>query len=127
LKESELVAEAFKAVGAAYAPYSGIKVGACVVTAGGEVFCGSNVENASYGLTVCAERIAIFRAVVAGHRKLRTIAIAATGMKEPLPCGACLQVMAEFGIERVLVADGDGGFAAYGLKELLPRPFTLEG
>lgn len=108
----------------AYAPYSGVMVGACA-EAGGEAYCACNVENASYGLTICAERAAIFAAVAAGHKRIRTVAISAEGLQDPLPCGACLQVMKEFEVERVLVDRGEGGYDVIDFAELLPRPFKL--
>ena len=93
---SELVQRAAKAAKAAYAPYSNFHVGAALLTADGDIFTGCNVENASYGLTNCAERTAIFSAVAAGHRKFAAIAIVADGDQPPYPCGACRQVIAEF-------------------------------
>jgi cytidine deaminase len=117
--------EAVTARERAYAPYSGARVGACVETRNGEIYCACNVENASYGLTICAERAAIFAAVAAGHTAMSKVAVSADGLENPLPCGACLQVMNEFGVEKVLVAGADGTIASYDFKELLPRPFEL--
>ena len=124
MDDNGLIAAAAGMVEQAYAPYSGARVGAAVLTEGGEVFAACNVENASYGLTICAERAAIFAAVAAGHRRVVKVAIAADGIKYPLPCGACLQVMKEFGVEQVLVAK-PGGHDTYGFPDLLPRPFEL--
>ena len=91
-----LLTHAIKASQNAYAPYSKYKVGAALLTADGTVYTGCNVENASYGLIVCAERIAAFKAVSEGHQKFSALALAA-GTKTPgFPCGACLQVLAEF-------------------------------
>jgi cytidine deaminase len=123
--EKRLLAEAAKAQQHAYAPYSNARVGACVETASGETFSACNVENASYGLTICAERAAIFSAVARGHIRLRRVALVADGLADPMPCGACLQVMREFGVERVIVAKPDGSFETYELASLLPRPFRL--
>ena len=120
-----LIEEASKALSEAYAPYSGFKVGASVLTRGGEVFRGCNVENASFGLTICAERAAIFAAVGAGHRKIKQVVIVGEGPQQPVPCGACLQVMSEFGVELVTVGVSGKDFNTYDLKELLPRPFRL--
>jgi cytidine deaminase len=125
MDEKALVAEAEKACANAYAPYSGIRVGACVETGSGAVFSACNVENASYGLTICAERAAIFQAVAHGHTDIKTVAIVAEGLARPMPCGACLQVMREFGVARVLVGDPDGHYTAYEFASLLPRPFDL--
>lgn len=80
----------------AYAPYSRYRVGAAVRAADGSVFSGCNVENASYGLTLCAERAAVCAAIAAGHRRLTAVAIVAEGTTSPYPCGACRQVLAEF-------------------------------
>jgi cytidine deaminase len=123
--EKDLVAEAMKAKRNAYAPYSGARVGACVETREGGVFCACNVENASYGLTICAERAAIFAAVAQGHTVMKKLAIAAEGLADPMPCGACLQVMKEFGVETVIVAGSEGAYESYKLDSLLPHPFGL--
>jgi len=110
-----LVRAAVAARRRAYAPYSKFAVGAAVLAADGTVFTGCNVENASYGLSVCAERVAILTAVAAGRRRLR----AAT-----TPCGACRQVMDEFGVETVILAPAGRTPAAVPLRELLPLPFA---
>jgi cytidine deaminase len=125
LDDKTLVAEAAAARANAYAPYSGAAVGACVETESGEVFCACNVENASYGLTICAERAAICEAVARGHTAIKKVAIVAEGLADPMPCGACLQVMQEFGVETVLVGDVDGSFEKYEFAALLPKPFRL--
>jgi cytidine deaminase len=128
---SELRAAARAARANAYAPYSHVAVGAALETADGRRFTGSNVENASYGLTVCAERTAVFAAVLAGARGLAAVAVSGPdGMASP-PCGACRQVLAEFGTPGVVLTYGraDGGWADTTLGELLPAPFdgaTLE-
>ncbi|HYM69386.1 MAG TPA: cytidine deaminase, partial [bacterium] len=97
-----LVRAAVAARRRAYAPYSRFSVGAAVLSAGGAIYTGCNVEDASYGLTVCAERVAIHTAVAAGRRRLRAVAVAgAFGIS---PCGACRQVMDEFGVETVILA-----------------------
>lgn len=107
----------------AYAPYSGFAVGAAVLTTGGAVYTGANVENGSYGLTLCAERVAMFTAVAAGHRRLRAIVVA--GPAGISPCGACRQVMDEFGIETVLLVSPGIPPIVRTLRELLPHPFAL--
>jgi cytidine deaminase len=125
-----LVAAARRAADNAHAPYSGWRVGAAVEFAGGSgpPFVGVNVENASYGLTVCAERTAVFAGVVAGHRQLMRVAVTcrdADGRSVPgvVPCGACLQVIAEFGgPDTEILVDGGGTFR---LADFLPRPFGL--
>lgn len=108
----------------AYAPYSQYKVGAAIRTARNKIHSAANVENASYGLTICAERAAVFTAVNAGDRALDAIAIVTAGEELPSPCGACRQVLHEFapGL-RVILATTAGGREATTLAELLPRAF----
>lgn len=109
----------------AYAPYSRFKVGAALLGAGGEVFCGCNVENASYGLTCCAERAALYQGVSQGERTFTALALAAEG--EVYPCGACLQALAEFAPDlEIYVADDEGTIKTALLKELLPTAFSLK-
>ncbi len=113
------------ASGNAYAPYSHFAVGAALRTSDGEVFTGVNVENASFGLTSCAERNAVFAAVSAGKQAFTDIAVYAK--TPPLPCGACRQVLAEFAPDlRVHIATPDGFHRTYTLKELLPHSFALK-
>ncbi|MEW6545525.1 MAG: cytidine deaminase [Bacillota bacterium] len=109
----------------AYAPYSGFAVGAALLTRSGDVFTGCNVENASYGLTVCAERVAIFKAVSQGHREFVALAVVADTEGVCLPCGACRQVMREFGDLRVIMANLRGERAVSSVGELLPWGFSL--
>lgn len=118
-----LVRAARQARRRAYAPYSRFPVGAAVLAADGSIFAGGNVENASYGLTVCAERVAIHSAVAAGRRRL--VAVAVVGASGISPCGACRQVMDEFGVEAVVLAPSRGPTAVVALRDLLPRPFAL--
>ncbi len=120
---SKLIKAAQKARDNAYAPYSGLSVGAAVLTDKG-IFTGVNVENASYGLSMCAERTAVFNAVAAGARTITAVAVAG-GNQEPLPpCGACRQVLAEFnpGMECLLIG-ASGETRQYNLSELLAHPF----
>ncbi len=110
----------------AYAPYSKFQVGAAVLTASGEIFAGCNVENASYGLTICAERVAVGSAVAAGHKQIVAIAVATAGGHSP--CGACRQVLSEFGpaMEVLLVdADDPSKVRTTSLDKLLPEQFSL--
>jgi cytidine deaminase len=106
----------------AYAPYSRFPVGAAVLTRTGDVYAGCNVENASYGLTLCAERVAVHCAVAAGRRRL--VAVAVVGPPGISPCGACRQVMDEFGVETVIIASSREVPIAVPLRDLLPRPFA---
>lgn len=122
-----LVAAARAVRANAFAPASDFQVGAAVLAADGRVFIGCNVENASYGLTICAERAAVCAAVAAGARQLVAVAIA-TGLDRPArPCGACRQVLAEFGRDMVVWLAGNGArVEATRLGVLLPEPFTFE-
>jgi cytidine deaminase len=122
LKDSELIALATDARTRAYAPYSQYAVGAALLTASGRVYTGCNVENASYGLTICAERTAAVKAVCDGQREF--VAIAVVTDNGQAPCGACRQVLSEFGPEmRVLVAAADGRYRDTSLPDLLPDHF----
>ncbi|MBP7275366.1 MAG: cytidine deaminase [Kiritimatiellae bacterium] len=122
-----LVAAARDATRTAYAPYSKFRVGAAVRDERGRVFTGCNVENASYGLTICAERNAVFQAVAAGAKHITAAAVAASGAAEPMPCGACRQVLAEFMAldAPVWVAGRAGRVYAFRLGDLLPHGFKL--
>jgi cytidine deaminase len=126
MKPTELIEAAFQALENAHAPYSNYRVGAALLCADGMLFKGCNVENASYGLTNCAERTALFSAVAAGQRSFAAIAIAASSDPAPFPCGACRQVMAELcGPDfPVYVAQGNS-FETTTLGELLPHSFNL--
>jgi cytidine deaminase len=120
-RDHELIAAAARARAGAYVPYSNYRVGAAVLTSDGDVHTGANVENASYGLSVCAERVAIFAAVAGGHRAIDTVAVV-TDDGGP-PCGACRQVMAEFGVRRVIIGSPRGRPVVRTLKQLLPHAF----
>ena len=124
----ELVAAARAVQRNAYAVASRFRVGAAVLAEDGRVFAGCNVENASYGLTICAERAAVFAAVGAGVRLLRAVAVV-TDLAEPArPCGACRQVLAEFGPAMAVVMAGLGDKrVSTSLDRLLPEPFTFSG
>jgi cytidine deaminase len=118
-----LVKAAAEARGNAHAPYSHYAVGAAVLTADGRIFAGCNVENASYGLGVCAERNAVAAAVAAGTRELVGLVVVTGSTPPASPCGACRQVMAEFGDFPVVVAGVDGIRRTTTVGELLPMPF----
>ncbi len=126
MTDAELIAAADAIASRAYAPYSRYPVGAAVLAADGTVFTGANVENASYGLSVCAERVAIFTAAAAGRRRLRAVAVV-TGSSQPAaPCGACRQVMAEFGVQTVYLAGPRGPYRERRFADMLPQAFTAE-
>ena len=108
----------------AFAPYSHFKVGAALLTPTGEVVTGCNVENATYGLTLCAERVAVFKAVSEGIRKFTAVAVIADSERLPAPCGACRQILWEFcGDVWIRLSDLKGRSSTLRLSELLPLPF----
>ncbi|HEY0565899.1 MAG TPA: cytidine deaminase [Terriglobales bacterium] len=125
----ELLACAHAALDCAYAPYSGFRVGAAILLDDGRVFTGANVENASYGLTNCAERSAIFRAIAetpGGKIRIRAIVIDNAAGVHCSPCGACRQVIAEFSRPDTLVSyRGSTGIVTFTMRELLPDGFLL--
>ena len=121
-----LIDAARTAYEAAYAPYSRFRVGAACLGADGRIHTGSNVENASYGLSICAERAAVFNAVNAGERKIVAIALYTPTPRAVSPCGACRQVIAEFGDAIEIIAASDGGdVVRWSISELLPARFRL--
>ncbi len=123
--KEELKSIAKEASKKAYAPYSGFCVGVALETEDGTVYKGCNVENASYGLTICAERNAVFQAVTEGKTKFKKIIIFADTDKIFYPCGACRQVLNEFSPEmQIIVSNGKKEFSA-NLRELLPNSFNL--
>jgi cytidine deaminase len=126
LDEAELARLAAQARQNAYCPYSQYAVGAALLTASGRIYTGVNVENAAYAECICAERTAVVKAVSEGERKFTAIAVSTSN--GGMPCGACRQVLAEFGLETtVLVADGDGRILGrFTLRELLPGAFGPE-
>lgn len=120
----ELIAAARRAVEQAYAPYSGFRVGAAVRAGSGRIYAGCNVENASYGLTLCAERNAVFQAVAAGERRIEALTVYTPTPSPTAPCGACRQVIAEFGPEARIRCTCDGpDFIEATLESLLPARF----
>jgi cytidine deaminase len=131
---TELLRAAVDARKASYCPYSHFAVGAALLCADGAVYTGANIENAAFSPTVCAERVAIFKAVSEGHRKFTAIAV--SGGKEgaapdglTAPCGVCRQVMMEFcspAAFNVVLGDGDGNTVVYKLRDILPLGFGPE-
>ena len=124
-----LIEAAHAASARSYAPYSNFRVGAALLTANGEIRTGCNVENASYGLSMCAERVAVFamfaNAVAEDERKIRSVAVVSPDAAPCLPCGACRQVLREFGCEEVLVEEGLI-VRRYPFEELFPHAFGPE-
>ena len=122
----ELLQAARRARDAAYAPYSNFKVGAAVRASDGRIFVGSNIENASYGLSVCAERVAIFNAASEGARAITELAVVTDAIEPAPPCGACRQVLAEFAVDtQVAMGNLDGKVTLSSLAALFPKPFKF--
>jgi cytidine deaminase len=108
----------------AAADYSGFKVGAALETESGEIITGCNIENATYGLTMCAERVAMFKALSEGHREFRRVAVVADTPAPTPPCGSCRQILWEFaGDVEIVLANLQAVTARYRMQELLPAPF----
>lgn len=125
MDEKELVKLAMQVKENAYAPYSKFRVGSALLTEGGKVFTGVNIENASFGATNCAERTAVFKAVSEGEVKIKAIAIASDSEDFVYPCGICRQVLAEFsdGDTKVLCSNKKGDYEVYTADELLLKAF----
>src|ERR1044072_8700465 len=132
MSDEELIERAKKARLAAHAPYSNFDVGAALLTTDGRVYTGCNIENSAYGLSMCAERVAIFKAVSEGARELLKVAVVTDHERLTPPCGCCRQMIWEFAAEEteVIMANLDGDVRKFEIKELLPEAFDsrfLEG
>lgn len=125
MKTIDLVKIAQEARENAYAPYSKFKVGAALETKTGKIYTGANVENSSFGLSMCAERIAIFKAVSEGEKEFKRLAIVADTKDVVFPCGACRQVMSEFGNFEVILSNLNGEVKLTSVEKLLPGAFDL--
>jgi len=123
--QAHLLRAAKTAAKNAYAPFSTFKVGAAVLTAKGRIFSGCNVENSSYGLTICAERVAVFKAISAGQRKVLALLIYADTPRLTPPCGSCLQATSEFSDNPEVVLANGRSTETYRLKDLLPLGVSL--
>lgn len=126
-ERAKLLAVAKDAVKRAYAPYSKFRLGAAVLTKNGNIFSGCNIENSSYGLTVCAERVAIFSAIAQEGEDMEIQALAISGEQNSpcSPCGACRQVIFEFGRDAIVLFQGRNGMEEARITELLPKGFCL--
>ena len=121
-----LIAAALAARENAFAPYSKFRVGAAIEDSGGRIHTGCNVENSTYGLTVCAERVAVFKAISEGVRKFRRVAVAADTEQLTPPCGACRQILWEFcGDVEIVLVNPRGKTETHRLKDLFPKPFDV--
>ena len=124
MEAEKLVECAGRARENAYAPYSNFRVGAALEASNGKVFTGSNVENSTYGLTVCAERVALWKAISEGEREFTRIAVVTDSERPAFPCGACRQLLWEFcGDIEVILANTEGQKESCRLTDLLPHPF----
>ncbi len=124
MSDEELVRRAIEARENAYAPFSNFKVGAALEAAGGKIYGGCNVENATYGLTVCAERVAIWKAISEGEREFKRIVVVTATERPGTPCGACRQLLWEFcGDIEIILANPQGHREVHRLADLFPRPF----
>ena len=124
--DKKLIAEAKRVREFAYCPYSNFAVGAAVLGASGEIYGGCNIENASFSVTNCAERTAIFKAISSGEEDILAIAVVAEGVNPVPPCGACRQVIAEFNIPHILMANLADEVREMTLEELLPGAFSAD-
>ena len=124
--DKKLIAEAKRVREFAYCPYSKFAVGAAVLGASGEIYGGCNIENASFSVTNCAERTAIFKAISSGEEDILAIAVVAEGATPVAPCGACRQVISEFRIPNILMANLADDVKEMTLEELLPGAFSAE-
>ena len=126
--QSRLIDAALKARENAVAPYSKFRVGAALLTTDGTIISGANVESVSYGLTCCAERVALFKALTDGHNKFKAIAVVAALARGPTPCGACRQLLAEYAADAVVwIADAKkpADVREFAVRELLPEAFSF--
>ena len=124
--KDRLVQAATEAQANAYAPYSGFKVGAALQDTEGRIFVGANVENAAFGVTNCAERVALGAAVAAGARKFDRLVVVSDATPPSAPCGACRQVLSEMAADLVVEAVGPSGSRRWMLADLMPDPFGAE-
>ncbi|MCL1599055.1 MAG: cytidine deaminase [Actinomycetia bacterium] len=126
MTDAELLDMAAGAAEGSYSPYSHFRVGAAVVTDGGEVVTGANIENAAFGASICAEANAITNAVAGGARAIAVVAVVCLDGELCTPCGNCRQIMREFQVERVILRSPDGSPAVLTIEDLLPMSFGPE-
>ena len=121
-----LVAAARAVQTAAYAPYSGFRVGAALRSASGQIYVGCNVENASYGATLCAERAAVASLIAASEREIVAVAVYTDSDQLAMPCGVCRQVLCEFGCDALVIVANETALQQTSIAALLPEPFVLK-
>ena len=122
-----LIKKSLKAINYSYAPYSKFKVGAAILTANNKIFSGSNIECASYSLTICAERVAAAKAISEGEINFKVLAISTNKNKIVYPCGACLQFLTEFSPDlKIILVKTEKEFEIHKLKDFLPKNFILK-
>lgn len=122
-ENEKLLMAAEQAMSNAYAPYSAFKVGAALLTTDGKIYTGCNIENISYGATVCAERCAIFKAVSEGERSFAKLAIVSSSGEKTFPCGMCRQVIEEFMPDGEIILSGSDSIEVFSVKSLMPHGF----
>ena len=124
--KTKLLAAAVQAAKNSYSPYSHFAVGAAILTKNGNIFLGTNIENVSYGGTVCAERVAVWKAVSEGELEMEALAVVGPGTKEAYPCAMCRQVLLEFGLDMLVISGDEQGnyMGERTLRDLVPFPFT---
>lgn len=120
----KLIVKALEARNKAYAPYSSFRVGAALLSNSQKIYTGCNIENASFGATCCAERVAIYKAVSEGERDFQSIAILSDFEDFTFPCGICRQVMIEFNVPKVIVVNNQRRYKEYTIEELMPDAFN---
>ncbi len=125
MTDIQLIETAKKAMLNAYSPYSKVTVGAALEGESGKVYVGCNVENSSYGATICAERTAVTKAVSEGEKKFKRIAVVGNLGVQMFPCGICLQVLSEFAPDIDVILEQDGKLFKYTLKQLIPKAFSM--
>lgn len=126
MKDKDLYDRAVDAMQNSYSPYSNYKVGAAVLTKCGKVFTGCNIENSSYGVTICGERTAVSKAVSEGYREFEAIAVCGSDDTPAFPCGICRQFIFEFGSDiKIIMLDENNEMVTYKISELLPKGFRL--
>jgi cytidine deaminase len=124
---THLIEAARTALAFSYSPYSRYPVGAAVLIEGGKIFTGTNIENSSYSLTLCAERVAVSKAVSQGHHRIQAVAVVCAAGNECMPCGACRQVIFEFSLDaKIVIEVRNGEPKVISINELLPLPFSAK-